>query len=90
MELSQAFGLALRELRERKKLSQQAFVGVVSREHMSRLERGVSMPNLAVVVGIAEVLAVHPMSLMGLCFHKMDGGEVQDMLHQIELDLSKR
>ncbi|MGS0737569.1 helix-turn-helix domain-containing protein [Pseudomonas sp. GG8] len=88
MELSQAFGLALRELRERKQLSQQAFVGVISREHMSRLERGVSLPNLAVVVGVAEVLGVHPMSLMALCFQEMNGGEIQNMLHQVELDLS--
>lgn len=88
MELSQAFGLALRELRERKQLSQQSFASVISREHMSRLERGVSLPNLAVVVGIAEVLGVHPMSLIALCFQKIDGGGIEAALQKIKLDLS--
>ena len=49
MDSKNAFGMALRELRLRRNLSQQDFAGVVTREHLSRLERGVSQPNLELI-----------------------------------------
>jgi len=69
MEADKAFGVALRALRDQKGLSQQAFVGVVTREHLSRLERGVSQPNLQLVRELARVLDVHPLSLLLSTFH---------------------
>lgn len=69
MEADKAFGIALKALRERKGLSQQAFVSVVTREHLSRLERGVSQPNLQLVRDLARLLDVHPMSLLASTFH---------------------
>ncbi|HEN8800254.1 TPA: helix-turn-helix transcriptional regulator [Pseudomonas putida] len=63
-----AFGRALRSIRTARGLSQQDFMAVVSREHISRLERGVSQPNLEVVEGLASVLGVHPLSLLALSY----------------------
>lgn len=63
-----AFGRALREIRITRGLSQQDFMTVVTREHISRLERGLSQPNLEVVEGLASVLGVHPLSLLALSY----------------------
>lgn len=65
-----SFGAALRKLRLARGLSQQDFTDVVSREHISRLERGVSQPNLEVVEGLAAVLSVHPLSLVALSYQE--------------------
>lgn len=63
-----AFGKALRNIRIARGLSQQDFMAVVSREHISRLERGISQPNLEIVEGLAQVLGVHPLSLLALSY----------------------
>lgn len=63
-----AFGKALRKIRMARRLSQQDFTSVVSREHISRLERGVSQPNLEVVEGLAAVMDVHPLTLLALSY----------------------
>ncbi|WP_122468417.1 helix-turn-helix domain-containing protein [Pseudomonas viridiflava] len=83
---------ALKWLRLRRGLSQQHFVGVVSREHLSRLERGVSQPNLQLIRDLAKVLEVHPMSLMTLAFQLSDGllpfvDLVQVIASELEIDL---
>lgn len=63
-----SFGKALRKIRIARGLSQQDFMAVVTREHISRLERGVSQPHLEVVEGLAQVLGVHPLSLLALSY----------------------
>ena len=83
------FGAALRKLRLARGLSQQDFVTVVSREHISRLERGVSQPNLDVVEGLANVLGVHPLSLLALSYQQAVAGPqpLHALLDTIEIDL---
>ena len=70
MEDGIGFGPALKKLRLARGLSQQSLVNVATREHLSRLERGVSSPNLTLVCDIARELDVHPMSLLALAFAK--------------------
>lgn len=67
-----AFGAALKALRLSRGLSQQSFASVATREHISRLERGLSYPNLLLVCDLAAVLNVHPMSLLALAFTDED------------------
>lgn len=84
-----SFGAALRKLRLARGLSQQAFVTVVSREHISRLERGVSQPNLEVVEALANVLGVHPLSLLALSYQQTIAAHqpLNALLETIEIDL---
>lgn len=89
MDFQNEFGKALRELRLRRNLSQQDFVGVVTREHLSRLERGVSQPNLEVIRGLAAVLNVHPMSLLAETFlNDPDAADLRALMKIISKDLS--
>ncbi|WP_416152005.1 helix-turn-helix domain-containing protein [Pseudomonas sp. MH9.2] len=88
MESTNAFGEALRSLRLRQGLSQQDFVRVVSREHLSRLERGVSQPNLQLIRDLAGVLGIHPISLLAKAFERAgDASELRDLMVTIASDL---
>ena len=91
MDGENEFGKALRELRLRKNLSQQDFVGVVTREHLSRLERGVSQPNLEVIRGLARVLDIHPISLLvGTFISAPDAADIRKLVKIISNDLNLR
>lgn len=53
-----AFGQALREIRERKEVSQErlALEGGFDRTHISSIDGGINSPSIRIVVGIAGVL----------------------------------
>ncbi|WP_313552346.1 helix-turn-helix transcriptional regulator [Pseudomonas sp.] len=87
MELDKSFGKALRSLREAKGLNQQAFVDAVQREHVSRLERGKSTPNLALIDRLAGVLDVHPLSLLTSCYQIKENSSLEDLIERVRLDL---
>ena len=61
-----AFGQALREIREAKKISQErlALEGGVDRTYISLIERGINSPTIRMVVAIAEVLKVPPSKIV--------------------------
>jgi transcriptional regulator with XRE-family HTH domain len=57
-----AFGQALREIRQSKKISQErlALEGGFDRTYISLIERGINSPTIRKLVGIAAVLKVPP------------------------------
>ena len=61
-----AFGRALREIRQSKKISQErlALEGGFDRTYISLIERGINSPTIRVVVGIAAVLKVPPSKIV--------------------------
>jgi len=86
MDLRKAFGSALTMHRARANLSQQSFAAAVQREHISRLERGISIPNLASIDEIAGVLGIHPLTLLAQCYALKSGKGLTDMLKEIEAE----
>ena len=62
------FGRALRHVRVERKLAQEQFDLISSRTYISALERGLKVPTLPKVASIAEVLGVHPLTLIALSF----------------------
>lgn len=64
MELKRAFGLALKQLRSERNLSQEDFFDISSRTYLSTLERGLKSPTLEKVDELASVLEVHPLTLL--------------------------
>ncbi len=85
-----AFGKALRKIRIARGLSQQDFMAVVTREHISRLERGISQPNLEIVEGLAAVLGVHPLSLLALSYQlaTQESVELRELFSVMDYDLT--
>ncbi len=64
MNIKIAFGTALKRIRKARALSQEDFSLVSSRTYISSLERGLKCPTLEKIELLAEMLEVHPMTLM--------------------------
>jgi transcriptional regulator with XRE-family HTH domain len=69
-----AFGLVVRERRKTLGISQEALAAMtdVDRSHMSKLERGVHLPNLAMILKLARVLNCKPGKLVDQTLERMD------------------
>ncbi|RPM29674.1 helix-turn-helix domain-containing protein [Pseudomonas aeruginosa] len=64
MELTTAFGLALKNLRKQRGLTQEDFSTVSSRTYLSTLERGQKALTIEKLEQLAGVLDVHPATLL--------------------------
>jgi len=62
------FPLALRTLRKASGLSQEEFDAVSGRTYLSALERGLKEPTLGKVAQLAQVMGLHPLSLLTLAY----------------------
>ena len=86
------FGKALQRIRKAKGISQEAFALTSSRTYVSTLERGLKSPTLSKIDELAEVLGVHPLTLLMAAYS--DQNEVVitkahkelDALNRIKLD----
>lgn len=75
MDFNEAVGLAVQALRRHKGLTQKDFLGTVSTQYLSDLERGKRTPSLAVLARICERLEVHEALLVILAKHFMQPGD---------------
>lgn len=83
MDINQAFGKALREIRRSKGLSQEKMVGAASRIYISSLERGRKSPTLSTIDKLSKELGIHPLSLLLLAYSycdNFDKREIQKLL----------
>ncbi|MBA1230146.1 helix-turn-helix transcriptional regulator [Pseudomonas viridiflava] len=71
MDFNEAVGLAVQALRRHKGLTQKDFLGTVSIQYLSDLERGKRTPSLAVLARICEQLEVHEALPLILAKHFM-------------------
>ena len=82
------FAQGLRAARQTRGLAQDAFEEVTSRVYVSALERGIKQPTLPKVDALAEVLQLHPLTLLALCY---DGhgkpARARRLLAAIDLEL---
>lgn len=61
-----AFGQAIKELRLERSLSQEEFAhkASIERSHMGKIERGEHLPNLVLILRIANALSITPGKLL--------------------------
>ena len=69
MEHREAFAKALRALRKHKGLTQEDFDEFSSRTYISLLERAQKSPTLDKINELAQVLGIHPLTLLALSYH---------------------
>jgi transcriptional regulator with XRE-family HTH domain len=82
------FAKALKTIRKTRRLSQEAFGLASSRTHVSALERGIKKPALDTVEELAEVLDVHPLTLLTLSYMKASRTEsVLALLEKVRNEL---
>jgi len=90
VELKSAFGKALREARTAKGLTQEAFSDVSSRTYLSALERGLKNPTIDKVSELAEVVGMHPLSLLALCFLYAEPDlDLVELISKVHMDFRK-
>lgn len=86
MELNIAFGLALKQIRKSKNLTQEDFATVSSRTYLSTLERGLKSPTLEKIDQIAGTLGVHPLTILVATYVDKDSPHDIERVLQSVLD----
>ena len=78
----------MRLARKAKGLSQEDFGGPSSRTYVSTLERGLKSPTLNKIEALAEVIGVHPLTLLLLSYVDLhDSKSVSHILEFIKREL---
>ena len=82
------FSRALKTARTSLGVSQEAFRLLSSRTYISTLERGLKSPTLQKVDSLAEVLNIHPLTLMVLAYSDCSApDQYQDLLEKVSQEL---
>jgi transcriptional regulator with XRE-family HTH domain len=68
MRPTAGIGTALQRLRELKNLTQEDFSLVSSRTYLSTVERNLKSPTLGKIEQFAEVLGIHPLTLLAVAY----------------------
>lgn len=82
------FGIALRAVRKARGLSQEAFGLQSSRTYVSTLERGLKSPTLNKLDELAEVMGVHPITLLILAYADQDRSNATNLLQTVTSELA--
>ncbi|KTT10312.1 helix-turn-helix domain-containing protein [Pseudomonas sp. SC11] len=83
MELKRAFGTTLKRVRVAKGMTQEDFAMVSSRTYLSSLERGLKCPTIEKLDQLANVLGVHPVTLLLASYAERDQQEATASLLEI-------
>jgi transcriptional regulator with XRE-family HTH domain len=65
---SNNFSMAMRLVRKAQGVTQEEFALVSSRTYVSSVERGLKVPTLSKIDALAEVLGVHPLTLLTIAY----------------------
>ena len=86
MELNEALGLVMRDIRQSRRLPQEGLGP--SQSYISALERGKWKASLDKVEQIAEILSLHPMTLLLLAYQRKDPSlDTSALITQIQAEL---
>lgn len=82
------FSKALKTARGSLGVSQEKFSLASSRTYVSTLERGIKSPTLNKVDALADVLEIHPLTLLSLAYvPDLGAGDVQKLLSRVSEEL---
>jgi len=87
MDVRHALASALKTIRNARGLTQEDFSNVSSRTYLSTLERGLKSPTLDKMQALAEVLDVHPLTIMALTFTTAENCSVDELLSRVKREL---
>ena len=87
MNLRQAFAKALKTFRTARGLTQEDFSDVSSRTYLSTLERGLKSPTIDKLQALAQVLNVHPVTILVLSYINAEDSPVDELLAKVKQEL---
>ncbi|KHK66608.1 helix-turn-helix transcriptional regulator [Ectopseudomonas composti] len=86
MELNEALGLVIKNLRNLKDLPQEGLGP--SQSYISAIERGKWKPSIEKVEQIAEVVGIHPLTLLVLAYQRQTPGlKPDELLKKIQREI---
>lgn len=74
--------MAVRAVRKARGLPQEAFDQLSSRTYLSAIERGIRQPTVRKVDEFAEVMNVHPLTILALSY-KTEGESINSLLSKV-------
>jgi transcriptional regulator with XRE-family HTH domain len=82
------FSQALKTIRKARGLSQEAFSLVSSRTYVSSMERGLKTPTVSKVDELAQVLGIHPLTLLTLSYmNQSNNKEMTRLMKEVSREL---
>lgn len=87
MELNDAIGAALRQLREGLHVAQEEMPG--SQSYLSGVERGLRMPSLEKVDELATAMGVSPLTVMTLAYALLKDRTPRDLFSEVSHDIKR-
>lgn len=87
MDVRQALASALKTIRSARGLTQEDFSDVSSRTYLSTLERGLKSPTIDKLQALAEVLNVHPVTILALAFSTAERCSQDELLSKVKQEL---
>lgn len=87
MDVRHALASALKTIRSARGLTQEDFSTVSSRTYLSTLERGLKSPTVDKMEALAEVLNVHPLTIMALTYTTAEDCSVDELLAKVQREL---
>jgi len=89
MEIQKALGLAIKEIRLSKELTQEYFSDISSRTYMSVLENGRKIPSVGKIDSLANAIGVHPLTIFTLSYLIANEGlSLADLQKKVSDELS--
>lgn len=89
MDINQAFGQALKELRMLRGKTQEDFSEVSSRTYISSLERGMKSPTIEKVDQLAKEMNVDPLAIMILSYANLRGEIIGEVINDVTSQLEE-
>ncbi|MBC9250683.1 MULTISPECIES: helix-turn-helix transcriptional regulator [Pseudomonas] len=87
MELNEALGLVIKNLRNSRELPQEGLGP--SQSYISAIERGKWKPSIEKVEQIADVVGIHPLTLLVLAYQRQTPGlKPDELLKKIQREIT--
>lgn len=87
MSVRTAFAAALKVLRKKRGLTQEALSGNITQSHVSQIENGKTSPSLEAIIELARVMEFSPVALMALVCAAQDELTASEVLELAKKDL---
>ena len=89
MDTNLAFAKALKDIRKAQQLTQEDFGLISSRTYLSVLERGLKSPTLDKIEALADVMSVHPLTLLTLTYMYANRCSLEKLSTRVCLELQR-
>ncbi|TPG74058.1 helix-turn-helix domain-containing protein [Pseudomonas mandelii] len=87
MSVRIAFAAALKVLRKKRGLTQEALSGNITQSHVSQIENGKTSPSLEAIIELARVMELSPVALMAVVCAAQDELTAGEVLERAKKDL---